>query len=437
MIHRQIPLLRISAVFVLLLTSSCRFTSVFKDHPDHPKTPQPRPEIRSLKVSGNKIVDADGNEIYLRGFQGLGAYPIPDDLFLKAIYDNGTDPSTFDPIAQDILRYTLTDFDVDEIKSTGANVIRLWTRVYEIQRKPGVYSENALQMLEDTVKKFGENGIYTILVLAGAGENNYEPQHRYLERGINLWDPTSSARADSIAVWGVLSERFSSNPYIAGYDVMNEPMPPTVQALHDYYVDLIHEIRKHDSNHIIFLPLAQGNQDTFQIGGEYDDDNIAVTFHFYRPHDFTLEPDIPNLTYPGTYDGKYWDKTAIGKIFALAVELPQIKDKPIYVGEFGAGGERDGFGGLAWTRDVLEVMNRYGLHYTYHNYKHNVHAGYWIRTPEANVALLQLINAIIDGKVAYQDFTDEQKRNLFMTEYTSYRREGIKEILTEAFTAGQ
>jgi len=50
---------------------------------------------------------------------------------------------------------------------------------------------------------------------------------------------------------------------------------------------------------------------------------------------------------------------------------------------------------------------------------------------------LQLINAIIDGKVAYQDFTDEQKRNLFMTEYTSYRREGIKEILTEAFTAGQ
>jgi hypothetical protein len=427
-------------IFILLITSSCRFTNLFKNHPDNPgATPQslPQPEIKSLRVSGNKIVDANGNEIYLRGFQGLGAYPISDDLFIKAVFDNGLAPDTLDPIAQDIQRYTLADFDVNEIKSTGANVVRLWVMVHSIQRIPGEYSETALQMLEDAVTKFGEGGIYTIFVMSGAGENNYDFNQVYLDRGINLWDPNSDARENSIAVWGVLSERFSDNPYVAGYDVMNEPMPPTAQALHDYYVDLIHEIRKHDKNHIIFLPVAEGNQDTFQIGGEYEDDNIAVTFHFYYPHDFTLEPDIPNQTYPGTYHGKYWDKAALEKVFATAINLPQLKDKPIFVGEFGAGGERDGNGGLEWTRDVLEIMNRYGLHYTYHIYKHQVHKGYWIKKPEAFDARGELIDAIIEGRMNYEDLTEEQKRNQFMTEYNFYRREGIKEILTEAFTYGR
>lgn len=388
-----------------------------------------------LKVSGNKIVDPQGNIIYLRGFQGFDAYPIPDDVFIKAVYQDSANSYAYDEIAQDILQYTITDFDINEIKSTGANVIRLWTNVYEIQRGPGEYSEVALSMLEDTINRFGENGIYTILVMAGAGENTYEPQQVYRTLGINLWDAKSTAQQDSITVWGVLSQRFSNNPFIAGYDVMNEPMPPTADALHTYYVGLIREIRRHDKNHIIILPVAQGaNAAAFQIGGKYDDANVMITFHFYYPHNFTLEPGIPNQTYPGTYDNKYWDKAALEKVFETALSLPELQGKPIYIGEFGAGAERDGAGGLEWTRDVTEIMNRYGLNYTYHTYKHKVHKGYWIKKPEAQKAFDELVSAIANGQMQYSDLIDGQKRDMFMTQYAFYRREGIKEILTKAFT---
>lgn len=388
-----------------------------------------------MVVYGDKIVDPAGQEVRLRGFQGLGSYPIPDDLFIPSIIDRGFDSHEFDAIAADIQRYSLTDFDIEDIKSTGANVIRLWTRVYEIKRGPAEYSETALQLLEDMIGRFGAQGIRTVLVLAGAGENNYGAQQPYLDRGINLWDPRSSARADSIDVWDALSRRFAGNPHVAAYDVMNEPMPPTAQALHDYYVDVIATIRANDPDHIIILPVAEKNEETFQIGGSYDDD-IAVTFHFYYPHDFTLEPTIPDLTYRVTHDGMYWDREAIDAAFDRAINLSELRGKPIYIGEFGAGGERDGAGGLAGIQDVLDAQNARGLHYTYHNYRHRAHRGYWTRRPEVVVATRNLIDAIVDGRMEYEDLTEDEKRALFTTELSCDKRAGVQEMLTSAFAAG-
>jgi hypothetical protein len=399
-------------------------------------TPPPPQETQTLRVRGDKIVDSAGNEVRLRGFQGLGAYPIPDETYIKATLDRGVDPAQLDVIAADIQRYALTDFDIQEIKSTGANVIRLWTRVYEIKRGPDQYSETALRLLEEMINRFGSEGIRTVLVLAGAGENNYRAQQPYLDRGINLWDPRSSARADAIDVWRVLAQRFAANPHVAAYDVMNEPMPATAQALHDFYVDILAAIRASDRNHIVMLAVAEKNETTFQIGGAYDDANIAVTFHFYYPHDFTLEPDIPNLTYPGTYAGMVWDQAAINATFDQALALPQLQGKPIYIGEFGAGGERDGNGGLEWTRDVLDAMNARGLHYTYHNYRHRVHRGYWTKRPEVVTATNNLIEAIVDGRMRYEDLSEDDKRNLFMTELNCTQRAGIKDLLTAAFAVG-
>ena len=386
-----------------------------------------------LRVAGSTIVDNTGQPVFLRGFQGLGAYPIPDDFYLEAVLDQGFDSFLLDPIAADIHGYSLTDFDIQEIKSTGANVIRIWTRLHEIRRAPGIYSETALQLLEETVNRFGMQGIRTVLVLSGAGENNYTPQQRYLNRGIDLWDPNSSARADAIEVWTVLSQRFAGNPHVAGYDLMNEPMPPTAQALHDFYTDVIAAIRANDPDHIIILAVAQGNRDTFQIGGNYDDDNLAVTFHFYEPHDFTLETGIPDLTYPGSYNGKSWDRAAIEGAFDYAITLPQLNGKPVYIGEFGADGVRDNNGGLEWTFDVLTTMNLRGLHYTYHNYRANSHRGYWTRSADSVAAINDLLRAVINGSVDYYTLTGTEKRALFATELTCDKRTGIEPLLRDAF----
>jgi hypothetical protein len=402
-------------------------------------------ELSFLKVAGEHIVDATGQKVYLRGFQGLGFYPIPNDPYLKAIWERGEDPYRFDAYAADLAQYTITDDDTAEMKSTGANVVRLWYNLHEIQKRPGEYSEQALQLLEDTIHKFSRNGIYVILVLGDTGQNEYGSNDIYRSHGLSLWDKSDGLWDQTVALWGVLAQRFSNNPGIAGYDIINEPQPPDKQTLHAYYQDAIRAIRAHDKRHILFLAVAEKHEYAWQLGGAYDDPNIAATFHYYYPHDFTLEPEKPDLSYPGYYPfcppkagrtkhcpPQYWTAETLRSIFDTALNLEELRGKPIFVGEFGAHAVRDTHGGLQWIQDVLAIMNQRGLHYTYHNYKHRHFQGYWIMQPEAKRKIAKVFAQLADGTLDYASLTPQQKR-LLTTQVGYYRRPGIKEILTAAF----
>ena len=397
-----------------------------------------------LVVRDGRIVDADGRPVYLRGFQGLGFYPIPADFFLRAVWEHGIDPTRFDDHALDLSRYTLTQFDLDEIRSTGANVVRLWVHLHEIQRPHGQYSQRALELLERTVGRFGEAGIYVVLVLGTAAQNTYVESEFYTQRGLSLWDRGDGFWEQTLGAWRVLARRFAGNPYVAGYDVINEPDPPSRKALHAYYRDAIAAIRGQDGGHIIFLAVAEHNEHTYQVGGRHLDANVATTFHFYYPHDFTLEPRVPGLTYPGSYDfclpgtdrrdcGRtWWTRRTLERIFEVALHLDELRGGPILVGEFGAHAVRDGSGGRQWIRDVMSIMDERGLHYTFHNYKHRDFQGYWIMKPEVKERVETALARVAAGNLEYGQVTDEQK-SLLTTQRGFYRRPGIKEILTSHF----
>lgn len=399
---------------------------------------QASPRLTSvLRVQGNKIVDGKNNEVYLRGFQGLGFYPIPETVYFNAVEQKKLNPQQLDIIASDLNTYTITDFDIQEIKSTGANTVRLWMQLHEIQHTPYTYSEESLQLLEDTINKFGKNGIHVVLVLAGLGSNEYPAEVYFKNKGVELFNPQTDTKNQAVALWGVIAKRFKNNSYVAGYDVVNEPQPPTKEALHNLYTALISEIRKYDQNHIIILPVAEKNEEEFQLGGNYADNNIVATFHFYYPPQFTLDQLYeanPGLKYPGNIGNQYWDKKLLATIFDKAVNLPELKGKPIYVGEFGAHGMRDDSGGLQWVEDVLSLMNERGLHYTMHNYKHRNFHGYWIMKPEAAKALQTALQKLQSGELKYSDLTPEQKQ-LLTTEKSYYQRAGIESLLEKYFTA--
>lgn len=381
-----------------------------------------------LRVDGNKIVDGSGNQVRLRGFQGPGFYPIPETTYFNAVEKKKMSLEQIDKLATDINTYTITDFDIREMKSTGANTVRLWMQLHEIQHEPYIYSEESLQLLENTINKFGENGIYVVLVLAGLGSNEYPAEVYFKNKNIELFNKKTDTWNQTIALWGVVAKRLKNNPYIAGYDVINEPQPPTKKALHDLYTQLITEIRKYDPNHIIILPVAEKHEEEFQLGGEYVDPNIVATFHFYYPPQFTLDQlyeENPGLKYPGKIGNQYWDKTLLTTIFDRAINLPELKNKPIYVGEFGAHGMRDDDGGLRWLEDVLSLMNERSLHYTMHNYKHKAFHGYWILKPEVGKMIQE---------TTQNNLTLEQMQ-LLTTEKSYYQRPGIKVLLQKYFSA--
>jgi|GEM_PF-1957059 len=403
--------------------------------------------LEFLKVSGSKIVTSSGEPIYLRGFQGVEFYSVDTEWYMQAI-ERGEKTARLDAYAVDLHRYTLTDFDLDEFQDLGANCVRVWFQLHEIEKKPYLYSETSLTLLEKTINDFGRQGIYVILVLGGTGQNPFVDSEPYLKRGLGLWNRDNQIWERTVALWGTLAKRLKNNPAVAGYDLINEPQAADRQTLHAYYQDVIQAIRAEDKKHILFLETDVSKAVQHQIGGFYDDENLAVSFHYYYPAKFTLlhDPD-PNLSYPGNYQlclpgkGKKdchltrWTRDTLATLFNIALRLPELAGRPVFVGEFGADGSRDQLGGRRWVADVLGLMNERGLHYTLHRYKHRVFKGYWIIKPEVAKRMSKVRQGLRSGRIRYEDLTDEQKR-LLTTEVGYQRREGMADLLRRGF-AGQ
>lgn len=92
-------------------------------------------------------------------------------------------------------------------------------------------------------------------------------------------------------LWGLFAERYKNNPWIAGYNLLNEPADPHPRAerLLGVYDRLVTAIRAIDTKHIIFL---DGNTYAADFSAFPDDvrerwgDNIAYAIHDYSVFGF-------------------------------------------------------------------------------------------------------------------------------------------------------
>ena len=56
----------------------------------------------------------------------------------------------------------------------------------------------------------------------------------------------------SLWLWDELSKHYANNPWVAGYNPLNEPADPSHTRVVEWYDEVYSIIRSHDSNHIIF-----------------------------------------------------------------------------------------------------------------------------------------------------------------------------------------
>jgi endoglucanase len=90
-------------------------------------------------------------------------------------------------------------------------------------------------------------------------------------------------------LWKELSSRYADDPYIAGYDILNEPgYGLTAEEINGYYSRVITAIREKDRHHILFLEGTDFGRDFTKIK-DPEDPLIAYTVHFYP---FVLDEDV-------------------------------------------------------------------------------------------------------------------------------------------------
>ena len=351
MIHNLI----ISIILIFISKSNSKFT-----------------QLDFLKINNSLIKNnyGNGNCVYLRG-TNIGNLFVQENWMSST---NAKDQKTINEILtnrfgketkEKLIKYYENNYftlqDLDKIKEIGMSVIRVpftYMNLYDKENNEYKLKKNAFEKLDWIVEETSKRGIYIILDLHGAfgSQNGQDHSGELIE---NVKDVTFYSNDElknlTLKLWREVAFHYKNNPAVAGYDILNEPGEKagmTFSYHWDFYNEIYKVIRSIDNDHIIimescwtFLNLPNPKK--------YNWENVMYEFH--------------NYIWP-------FEKSSLLQIIANKLIIQTIKfaqfNVPIFIGEFTFFEQHD-----AW-KQILELFNLNGYHYTSWSYKTN-NMGSW------------------------------------------------------------
>ncbi len=291
-----------------------------------------------LRVSGDQVVNLKGDTICLRGF-GLGGmlhmenfidgYAANEEAMREGLKEV-LGEKKYDLYFDTFLKSYFTEPDAEYVHSLGLNLIRIPVnyRQFEDDMNPGVYKQEAFDYLDRVIDFCARNRIYTIIDLHALP--GFQNQHWHSDNPTHkaLFWVYKDFQDRALHLWEAIAEHYKDQPWVAGYDLINEPADPTREKLFPYYKRLQEAIRKIDSNHILFLEGDRYATDFSKFTEIWD--NVVYTNHDYAVPGFIFGQD-----YPGYTNGRYFDKDTLEKDFLDKSQFMFSHHVPLWVGEFG------------------------------------------------------------------------------------------------------
>jgi endoglucanase len=309
-----------------------------------------------LRAKNARMVDGQGREIILRGM-GLGGWMLQEGYML-GVNGEGTQHSIqaritdlvgkedCDKFYQLWLRNHMTRADVDLLAKAGFNSVRLpmhyslFTLPIEDEPVKGqnTWLTNGFALTDSLLAWCKANQMYLILDLhaspGGQGKDanisDYDPAKA------SLWESAENQQK-TVALWRKLAERYADEPWIGGYDLLNEPNwtfegkdkngkeDTANKPIWEIYQAITKAIREVDTNHMI---IVEGNG----WGNNYNgfprpwDDNLVLSFH------------------------KYWNPNTAEAI-ARFLELRDQYHLPLWLGESGENSNE-------WFRNCVALVEK-------------------------------------------------------------------------------
>ena len=264
---------------------------------------QKKEEIKGLsflRTSGQYMVNEQNDTILLRGV-GLGNWLLPEG-YMWHFGEAGDRPRKIEKIVEDLtspefnenfwkefrLNY-ITEADIIKVKELGFNSVRpaLNARVFMTEGDTAVFIDENFALLDSLVSWCEKHEIYVILDMHGApggqtGQNIDDSPNNEPELFMN---PIFEHRLTRL--WLKLVERYKDNPVVAGYDLLNEPLPENTGAAEKYkhllepmYKNLTARIREIDKKHMSILEGYNWSNNWSEFTEPFDD-NLVYQFHYY------------------------------------------------------------------------------------------------------------------------------------------------------------
>jgi len=295
------------------------------------------------------------------------------------------DPQTFPGLAGHLDSF-LGPEDFDRVKAWGFNHIRLpvdWFHVFdEATLKP---REDILRRLDKAIAGIRERGLTLLFDLHRCPGHDFHQGTKQVQAF--FFDP--EVRGQCKQVWSHLAERYGNDSGVV-LEILNEPVAPE-NAIWNAVKD---EIAAHIRHHAPKATLAIGsnrwsNPQEFRDLTPFDDDNVLYVVHYYSSIFFTHQmaswmPQVyqQRQTYPGDYQavqdehghlpveaGK-WDAARMERQLEPVIRFREKHGVPVICNEFGVYvGGADRASQLRWLDDLLTLLGKSGIGWSYWNYK--------------------------------------------------------------------
>lgn len=229
--------------------------------------------------------------------------------------------------------------DIRLIKESGYNSIRIPFNARHIF-KNGLIDEVEFNYIDRMIEWCESYELYVILDMHGAPGG---------QTGSNIDDSINDLpelfiykhyQDEAVALWRMIAKRYKDNPWIAGYDLLNEPLPEWFSQYNNkvipLYKRMIEAIRQVDLNHMIILEGLHWSTD-LSIFDERLDENILLQFH------------------------KYWNNPDVESIQDF-LDLRERLEVPLFMGE---GGENN----VDWYTGAFHLYDSLDISWNFWTYK--------------------------------------------------------------------
>lgn len=264
-----------------------------------------------VKADGERLINGEGREILLRGV-GFGGWLLPEG-YMWRFPKQGDRPRRIERMVAGLVgpvqaarfwdsyyeRY-IAEADIRQIAAGGFNSVRVPIPYRFLIEGDGSgeatfgkngairYQERHLELLDRLIGWCRASRLYVILDLHAAPGGQTGTNIDDSERDQPELFTDKRNQSLTVAIWRMLAGRYRDEWIVAGYDLLNEPLPewfstynPKVMPL---YREIIKAIREVDSNHLIILEGVHWATD-WSIFSEASarkiDGNLMLQFHKY------------------------------------------------------------------------------------------------------------------------------------------------------------
>ena len=310
-----------------------------------------------LRVEGPMIVDFRGHNVILKGLDPGEWYNT--EAYMVKWPDNDKGPTFY---GASLIRKTLADLmgkdnteefyrrwevnivteeDVAKWAQWGVNSVRLSMNYHWLSPSDGDYLDSGWGKIDRFLNWCKKYHLWVILCLhAAPGSQSGELMSDGAGEA-KLWTQATTYQPWTIHLWRKIAQRYAAETSVAGYDFLDEPIPPKGQEkdVRAFYIAVTKAIREVDPHHLLFVEGLEyaGSAKGMQALEPAWDDNLVFDFH------------------------KYWDKNDEASIRGY-LKIRNRTQRPLWNGETGENSN-------PWAKDMIALCEKNNIGWNWWTYK--------------------------------------------------------------------